>query len=127
MTKSTKREAGHHAAQVEGASASTETPVRRILSVRQVLEIRGGSRSKLYRDVKDGKFCVPVETGDNSIGFYSDEVAANINSLPRVPYAPAPEPSPADKDEAAPQPSPLVTSAAAAVGRKDPAPKAAPA
>ena len=70
---------------------STE-PGRRILSVREVLHLRGGSRSKLYRDVRDGKFCVPVETGENSIGFFSDEVAENIDSLPRVHYAPTPEP-----------------------------------
>ncbi len=93
MTKALKREAAHHAAQVEGASASIETPGRWIMSVRQVLKVRGGSRSKLYRDVRDGKFCVPVETGENSIGFYSDEVEANINSLPRVQYAPDPETS----------------------------------
>ncbi len=68
---------------------STE-PGRRILSVREVLAIRGGSRTKLWRDVRAGKFCAPVQTGDNSIGFYSDEVEADINSLPRVHYAPDP-------------------------------------
>ena len=91
MTKSQQREAAHHAAQIEGASATIEPPARRILSVREVLQIRGGSRSKLWRDIRAGKCCAPVQTGEKSIGFYSDEVEADINSLPRVHYAPKAE------------------------------------
>ena len=72
---------------MQESNKSTE-PGRTILSVPQVLKIRGGSRTKLYRDVRDGKFPAPVQTGKNSIGFFSDEVAENIDSLPRVHYAP---------------------------------------
>ena len=84
MTNSPQREVAHDAAQIAA---------RRILSVREVLHKRGGSRSKLWRDIRAGKFCAPVQTGENSIGFYSDEVEADINSLPRVAYAPNPQPT----------------------------------
>ncbi len=61
---------------------------RRIYRVPEVLEKRGGSRTKLWRDVRDGKFPAPVQLGPNSIGWYSDEVDEDIDSLPRVHYAP---------------------------------------
>ena len=64
---------------------------RRLLRPKQVMEIMGWSRTTLWRRVSAGKFPAPVETGENSTGFYDDEVYEAQANLPRVNYAPAPE------------------------------------
>ena len=66
-------------------------PGRRLLSVKQVMDRMGWSRTTLWRRVRDGKFSAPVKTGDHSIAFYEDEVDAAQENLPRVDWAPQPE------------------------------------
>lgn len=66
-------------------------PGRRLLSVKQVMDRMGWSRTTLWRRVRDGKFSAPVKTGANSIAFYEDEVNAAQENLPRVDWAPQPE------------------------------------
>ncbi len=66
-------------------------PGRRLLSVKQVMDRMGWSRTTLWRRVRDGKFSAPVQTGANSIAFYEDEVDAAQENLPRVDWAPQPE------------------------------------
>ena len=64
---------------------------RRLLSPKQVMGRMGWSRTTLWRRVVAGEFPAPVQTGENSTGFYEDEVDAAQANLPRVNYAPAPE------------------------------------
>ena len=66
-------------------------PGRRLLSPKQVMARMGWSRTTLWRRVSAGEFCAPVKTGENSTGFFEDEVDAAQADLPRVNYAPAPE------------------------------------
>ena len=66
-------------------------PGRRLLSVKQVMDRMGWSRTTLWRRVRDGKFSAPVKTGTLSIAFYEDEVDAAQQNLPRVDWAPRPE------------------------------------
>ena len=63
------------------------SPGRRLLSVKQVMDRMGWSRTTLWRRVRDGEFSAPVKTGANSIAFYEDEVNAAQENLPRVKYA----------------------------------------
>ena len=51
----------------------------------------GGSRVKVWRDVRDGLFPAPIILGPNSVGWYENEVDEWLASRPRVNYAPAPE------------------------------------
>ena len=67
------------------------SPGRRLLSPKQVCDRMGWSRTTLWRRVRDGEFCAPVKTGENSTGFFEDEVNVAQENLPRVHYAPAPE------------------------------------
>ena len=66
-------------------------PGRRLLSPKQVMKRMGWSRTTLWRRVRAGEFCAPVKTGENSTGFFEDEVDIAQAKLPRVNYAPAPE------------------------------------
>ncbi len=67
------------------------SPGRRLLSPKQVMKRMGWSRTTLWRRVRAGEFCAPVKTGENSTGFFEDEVDIAQAKLPRVNYAPAPE------------------------------------
>ncbi len=67
------------------------SPGRRLLSPKQVMARMGWSRTTLWRRVSAGEFCAPVKTGENSTGFFEDEVDEAQANLPRVNYAPAPE------------------------------------
>lgn len=51
----------------------------------------GGSRVKVWRDVRDGLFPAPIILGPNSVGWYENEVNEWLASRPRVTYAPTPE------------------------------------
>ena len=64
---------------------------RRLLSPKQVMARMDWSRTTLWRRVRDGEFPAPVKTGENSTGFFEDEVDGAQANLPRVNYAPAPE------------------------------------
>ena len=67
------------------------SPGRRLLRPKVVMERMGWSRTTLWRRVRAGEFCAPVKTGENSTGFFEDEVDEEQAKLPRVTYAPAPE------------------------------------
>ena len=67
------------------------SPGRRILRAKAVMSRMGWSRTTLWRRVRAGEFPAPVKTGENSTGFFEDEVDAAQANLPRVNYAPAPE------------------------------------
>ncbi len=64
---------------------------RRLLSPKQVMKRTDWSRTTLWRRVRAGDFPAPVKTGENSTGFFEDEVDTAQAILPRVNYAPAPE------------------------------------
>ncbi len=64
------------------------SPGRRLISPKRVMARMDWSRTTLWRRVRAGKFCAPVSTGVNSIGFYEDEVDDEQAKLPRVNYAP---------------------------------------
>ena len=67
------------------------SPGRRLLSPKQVMDRMNWSRTTLWRRVSAGEFCAPVKNGENSTGFFEDEVDKAQANLPRVNYAPAPE------------------------------------
>ncbi len=46
----------------------------------------GGSRVKVWRDVRDGLFPAPIVLGPNSVGWYEDEVEEWLASRPRRTY-----------------------------------------
>lgn len=52
-----------------------------------VLKITGLSFSSIYRKYMSGDFPKPVSLGENSIGWYEDEVAEWIENRQRVEYA----------------------------------------
>ena len=66
----------------------TPTPPRRLLRPPEVCKRYGTSRTTLWRNVRAGTFPVPVQSGPNSIGWWSDELDAHDETLPRVAYAP---------------------------------------
>ena len=66
------------------------SPGRRLLSAKQVMDRMGWSRTTLWRRVRNGEFSAPVKTGAKSIAFYEDEVDAAQANLPRVAWAPDP-------------------------------------
>ena len=66
----------------------TPTKERRLVRWPEVHKRYGKSRMQNYRDVRDGKFPAPVQTGPNSVGWWSDELDAHDETLPRVSYAP---------------------------------------
>ena len=46
----------------------------------------GGSRVKVWRDVRDGQFPAPIVLGPNSVEWYEDEVDEWLVSRPRRTY-----------------------------------------
>ncbi len=64
------------------------SPVRRLLSPKQVEAIMDWSRTTLWRRVCAGDFPAPVKTGPNRTAFFEDEVTEAQANLPRVNYAP---------------------------------------
>ncbi len=60
--------------------------VRRTIRASAVVDATGLSRVTLWRKIAKGQFPAPVQLGKNSIGFYEDEVAAWLESRPRVSY-----------------------------------------
>ena len=50
-------------------------PVR-MLRWREVVALRGGSRSKLYADIKAGRFPPPVRLGQRAVGWPETDVLA---------------------------------------------------
>ena len=50
-------------------------PVK-MLRCREVVALRGGSRSKLYADVKAGRFPPPVRLGQRAVGWPETDVLA---------------------------------------------------
>ncbi len=71
--------------------SSEHSPGRRLLSPKQVMTRMDWSRTTLWRRVRAGEFPAPVKTGENSTGFFEDEVDTAQANLPRVNYAPEPE------------------------------------
>lgn len=61
----------------------------RLLRAQEVCERIGVSRTTLWRKVRDGNFPQPVRLGENSVGWFSHEIADWEQSLPRVSYDPA--------------------------------------
>jgi predicted DNA-binding transcriptional regulator AlpA len=61
---------------------------RRLCRWPEVHKRYGKSRTQTWRDVRAGKFPAPVQSGPNSIGWWSDELDAHDETLPRVAYAP---------------------------------------
>jgi predicted DNA-binding transcriptional regulator AlpA len=49
----------------------------------------GRSRVQLWRDIRQGKFPPPIMLGENSVGWYLDEVEQWLAARPRASYAPA--------------------------------------
>ncbi len=72
----------------EHSPDKTQTVGRVILRWPEVHRRRKKSRTQTWRDVRAGTFPAPVQIGPNSVGWYEDEVEANLASLPRVDYAP---------------------------------------
>jgi prophage regulatory protein len=50
-------------------------PVR-MLRWREVVALRGGSRSKLYADIKAGRFPPPVRLGQRAVGWPETDILA---------------------------------------------------
>lgn len=61
----------------------TEHPIR-LLRLPQVEERTGCKKSKIYADIKDGRFPAPVRLGPKSVAWRSDEIAHWINNRPRA-------------------------------------------
>ena len=72
-------------------------PSRKIIRGYKALTTKiGGTRIKVYRDVRAGQFPAPIELGPNSVGWFEDEVDAWLASRPRRTYgAEAEAPGPA--------------------------------
>jgi len=60
---------------------------RRILRLPEVCAITGRSRPTIYRHMNQGRFPVAIKLGEKSIGWFSDEIEAWLDSLPRVEIA----------------------------------------
>jgi prophage regulatory protein len=64
----------------------TEKPTRTIdclLSVQDVTQITGRSRSSIFRDVDKGTFPPPLKVGSKSNAWLQSEIAEWISNLPR--------------------------------------------
>jgi prophage regulatory protein len=55
-----------------------------ILSRKAVMEITGRSSASLWRDVRDGRFPAPRQTGVKRIGWLKSEVQTWLESRPLV-------------------------------------------
>lgn len=83
-----------------GSGTTQNTSIAESLRPREILRwpelhrIIGRSRAQVWRDERDGKFPLRVRTGPNSIGWFSDEVAAWQENLPRAASDRRPEPTP---------------------------------
>lgn len=53
----------------------------RMLREPAVLEAKGGGRSKLWEDVREGRFPKPVKIGARAVAWFEDEVAAYQDRL----------------------------------------------
>ena len=64
--------------------------LRKILKTPKVVVATGHCRETLWRKSRnpDDPFPAPVQLGPRSIGWYEDEIAAWLDSRPRVNYAP---------------------------------------
>ncbi len=51
---------------------------RKIISVDEVLEQVPFSKATLYREIKAGRFAQPIEISARRVGFFQDEIAANL-------------------------------------------------
>ncbi len=60
--------------------------VRRTIRASTVVDATGLNRVTLWRKIAKGQFPAPVQLSENSIGFYEDEIAAWLESRPRVSY-----------------------------------------
>ena len=60
---------------------------RRIILGKAVEHRTGKGRVQRWRDIKAGKFPVPVEIGANRIGWFEDEIDAWLASRPRRTYS----------------------------------------
>lgn len=56
----------------------------KILREPEVLEITALSRATIWRKEQDGTFPRRVRLGDNSVGWYSDEIEDWFETLPRA-------------------------------------------
>ena len=65
----------------------SKPPTRVILRWPDVRSLTGRSRTSVWRDVRAGKFPAPVQLGENTIGWYEDEIAAWQEARPRAAYA----------------------------------------
>ncbi len=63
---------------------------RRILRDPEVQERTRLSRVQRWRRVRKGTFPAPLQLGENSIGWFEDEIEAWLSERPRVSYAAAP-------------------------------------
>ena len=57
---------------------------RRLLRLKQVEDRTGYKKSKIYKDVKEGKFPAPVKLGSISVAWVEEEVQQWIDARPRV-------------------------------------------
>lgn len=72
----------------KGGQEFTANSDRTIIRWPEVHRRTGRSRTQVWRDIRAGKFPVPVQLGPNAIGWYSDEIEAWQTDRPRVNYAP---------------------------------------
>ena len=77
-------------ARKRGAVADEGQPPRARTLIRwpEVFRIYKKSRTQTWRDIRAGNFPAPVKIGPNSVAWFEDEVAAKVESLQRVDYAP---------------------------------------
>jgi predicted DNA-binding transcriptional regulator AlpA len=91
---------------------------RRIIRLQAVLDKTGWSKSTLRRRELAEEFCRRVQLGENSVGWFEDEVDACLAALPRAPL-----PKAADEQDnmelraALPLPLPKAKAKAAALPR----------
>ena len=64
-----------------------QSPRRKLLRYSEVIKITGRSRTSIWRDVHNGRFPAPVQTGPNTVAWFDDEVFDWIAARPRVVYA----------------------------------------
>ena len=57
---------------------------RKIIRINEVKSRVGKCRATIYRGMAAGTFPLAVKMGENSIGWFEDEIDGHINSLPRV-------------------------------------------
>ena len=85
---SARREAAHHEQQ---AAAEQQSPFGAMLSISQVVELSGLSRTTIWRRIRCGSIPPPLKLSANRVGWPDHIIYEWLDSLRPVSYAPLAE------------------------------------